>query len=71
MYSLVIGILPTVVEEILPTAFIGEKEEGKTLPADKFVASCRQLFVLGSWTPYSHRSISIQRYHLIFERDRC
>jgi len=67
---LVFGILPTVIEEILPTGFIGEEEEGKALPADKFVASHRQLFVLGSWTPYSHRSISIQRYHLIFERRR-
>jgi len=66
---LAFGILPTVIEEILSTSFIGE-EEGKAFPADKFVASRRQLFVLARYWTYSHRSISIQRDHLIFERDR-
>ena len=53
-------MLPTVVEEILPTGFIDDEEEGKALPADKFVASRRQLFVLGSWTPYiTHIKVSV------------
>jgi hypothetical protein len=43
---LVFASLPTVVEEILATGFVGQGEKGKALAADKIAASYRQNFVL-------------------------
>lgn len=66
---MIVGILPEVVEVILSAGFVGQEEEGKALPADKRVASHRQLLVLGLLITNAHRSISIQRYRLIRGRD--